>query len=41
MRGKFTVEVEKLNKFWYFREAHDPRGLESAKFNMNSAIVAT
>ncbi|MBN2322909.1 MAG: transaldolase [Spirochaetes bacterium] len=33
--------LEKLNKFQYFREAHDPRGLEPARFNTHSATVAT
>jgi len=30
-----------LNKFQYFREANDPRGLGLEQFNTHSATVAT
>jgi len=33
--------MDKLNKFQYFREAYDPRGLEPAQFNTHSATLAT
>jgi transaldolase len=33
--------IEKLNRFQYFREAHDPKGLEPAQFNTHPSMVAT
>lgn len=33
--------LEKLNKFQYFREAYDPKGLEPPQFNTHSSTVAT
>ncbi|MBN2324472.1 MAG: transaldolase [Spirochaetes bacterium] len=33
--------LEKLNKFKYFREAYDPKGLEPPEFNRHSAVIAT
>jgi len=33
--------LEKLNKFKYFREAYDPKGLEPPEFNRHTALLAT
>jgi len=33
--------LEKLNKFQYFREAYDPKGLEPPQFNTHPATIAT
>jgi hypothetical protein len=33
--------LEKLNKFQYFREANDPKGLEPPQFDTHPSMVAT